>query len=229
MPKLLIVDDDHELTESLGQWFQTESHLVECCSSGEAALELIAYSAYDLIILDWTMPGISGLEVCKRYRASGGQTPILFLTGKTDVEDKAFGLDSGADDYLTKPFDLREVSARVRALLRRFKSLEVGTLKFADLELDSKSRKLFRQGNEIKLPPREFALLEFLMRNKNELFSSEQLARQVWSSEAFATDQTVRTCVKRLRDYINKDGRSYIVNQHGHGYGLNSELAQVQD
>lgn len=226
MAKILLVDDDQEMIESLSHWLQTENHLVETCLTGETALEIIGYSAFDLIILDWTMPGISGLEVCKRYRAAGGETPILFLTGKADVEDKAFGLDSGADDYLTKPFDLREVSARVRALLRRFKSLEVGTLKFADLELDSKSRKVFRQEEEIKLPPREFALLEFLMRNKNEVFSSEQLAKQVWSSEAFATDQTVRTCVKRLRDYLNRDGQTaYIVNQHGHGYGLTKNLS----
>lgn len=225
MAKILLVDDDLELTESLAQWLVAENHQVEACNNGEAALELIGYSSFDLIILDWTMPGTSGLDVCKRYRNAGGETPILFLTGKTDVEDRAFGLDSGADDYLTKPFDLRELSARVRALLRRFKSLEVGTLKFADLELDSKSRKLFRQGEEVKLPPREFALLEFLMRNKNEVFSSEQLARHVWSSETFATDQTVRTCVKRLRDYVNKDAQSsYIVNLHGHGYGLNKDL-----
>jgi DNA-binding response OmpR family regulator len=223
--KILVVDDDTELNNSLVQWLASENHIVEGCCSGEHALELLDFTAFDVIVLDWMMPGISGLDVCKTIRARGGDTPILFLTGRADIDDKAFGLDSGADDYVTKPCDLREVSARVRALLRRFKSVEVGMLKFADLDLDPKSRKVFRAGEEIKLPPREYAILEFLMRHRNELYSTEELSRQVWSSEAFATDQTVRTCIKRLRNYIDKDGcPSYVSNVHGHGYGLNKEL-----
>jgi DNA-binding response OmpR family regulator len=225
MAKILVVDDDTEMINSLVQWLTNDNHAVEACTSGEDALELLEFSAFDIIVLDWTMPGLTGLDVCRAIRARGCETPVLFLTGRSEVEDKAFGLDSGADDYITKPCDLREVSARIRALLRRFKSVEVGAVRFSDLELDSKSRRLVRAGEEIKLPPREFALLEFLMRHRNELYSTEQLARQVWSSEAFATDQTVRTCIKRLRQYIDRqDSPSYISNVHGHGYGLNKEL-----
>ena len=225
MAKILLVDDDKDLLESVAEWLRAESHVLELCHSGEEALEFIEFSDFDAIILDWNMPGISGLDVCRSLRMKGVHTPIMFLTGRNDLAHKEFGLDSGADDYVTKPFDLREVSARLRALLRRFKSIDVGTLKFADLELDPKLRKLRRNEQEIKLPPREFALLEFLLRNRNELYNTEQLARKVWSSETFATDQTVRTCIKRLRQYIDVDGRpSYISNIHGHGYGLNKEF-----
>jgi DNA-binding response OmpR family regulator len=226
MAKILLVDDDTELLASVNQWLSMEDHTVESCTSGTNALELLDFSAFDVIVLDWTMPGLSGLDVCRAIRARGVETPILFLTGRSEIDDISFGLDSGADDYMTKPFNLNELSARVRALLRRFKSVQVGIIKFADLELDSKARRFTRAGEDIKLPPREFAILEFLMRHPNEIYSTEQLARQVWSSEAFATDQTVRTCIKRLRNYIDRAGSSsYISNVHGHGYGLNKEVS----
>lgn len=225
MAKVLLVDDDKELIDSVAQWLQTEGHSIESCLNGEAALEILEYSSFDAVVLDWTMPGLSGLDVCRALRMRGVNTPIMFLTGRADIDDKEFGLDSGADDYVTKPFDLRELSARLRALLRRFKSMEIDSIKFADLLLDSRLRKLKKGGQEIKLPPREFALLEFFIRNRNEVHSTEQLARKIWSSEAFATDQTVRTCIKRLRQYIDlPNSPSYIINVHGHGYKVNEEL-----
>ncbi len=224
MAKLLLVDDNLDLCATLTEWLATESYVVESCQTGESALELLAYSKYDLIILDITMPGIDGFSVCRRFRREGGSTPILFLTGKGAISDKETGLDQGGDDYLTKPFDFRELSARVRALLRRFSAVEVGLLQFADLQVDSKIRAVRRSGQIVNLSPKEYELLEFLLRRPNEIFNAAALLQHVWPSESTATEQTVRACVKRLRETLDVPGRpSYILNQRGHGYMLNSE------
>lgn len=225
MAKILLVEDDLELSETLRVWLNDEGFNFEACEDGETAVDLLQQSEFDVIILDWDLPGISGVDVMKRYRERGGQSPIIFLTGKGSIDDKTIGLDGGADDYLTKPFSMKELSARIRSLLRRFKAIGEGTITFADLKLSPTEKSLSRNGEDLKLPPREFSLLEFLMRRKNETFSSHELLRHVWSTDSQATDQTVRTCVKRLRNIIDVPDRpSYIDNIHGHGYRMNSEL-----
>ncbi|MBI5174537.1 MAG: response regulator transcription factor [Candidatus Melainabacteria bacterium] len=225
MAKLLVVEDNLDLSENLQEWLRLDNHQVEICHNGVQALELLAYSKYDVIILDVTMPEMDGFTVCRKFRAGGGQTPILFLTGKNSIEEKEEGFERGGDDYLTKPFDFRELSARLRALLRRFPSVESGLLGYLDLELDPKTKQVKRAGEALKLSPKEYQLLEFLLRHPNEIYSATDLLMHVWSSDSTATEQTVRACVKRLREVIDRgDGQSYILNQRGHGYGLNRDI-----
>jgi DNA-binding response OmpR family regulator len=225
MAKLLIVEDNIDLCLNLKEWLSLENHQVEVVNNGREALELLAYSKYDVIILDISMPEVNGYTVCRRFRADGGQTPIMFLTGKNSIEEKEEGFERGGDDYLTKPFDFRELSARIKALLRRFPSVESGLLGYLDLQLDPKTKQLRRAGELLKLSPKEFQLLEFLFRHPNEIYSATSLLMHVWSSDSTATEQTIRACVKRLREVIDRnDGQSYIVNMRGHGYGLNKDM-----
>jgi DNA-binding response OmpR family regulator len=229
MSKILLVEDNDDLRESLKIWIQKEGFNLEVCSDGESGLELMAMSEFDAIILDWQLPGISGIDLLRRYRMNGGNAPVIFLTGKNEVDDKITGLDGGADDYLTKPFKMQELTARLKALLRRNRDIVESVITFGDLQLDPGSRSLRRKDEELKLPPREFALLEFLMRHKAETFPANALLRHVWSSDSQATDQTVRTCVKRVRQVIDIPGQdSYIDNIHGHGYRMNFEVLKKQ-
>ncbi|MDX1989217.1 MAG: response regulator transcription factor [Candidatus Obscuribacter sp.] len=225
MAKILLVEDDKELVETLRVWIRTDGFEVEACMDGESALEILRMSAFDVIVLDWDLPGISGMDVLKTYRKEGGQAPIIFLTGKSQIEEKEAGLDGGADDYLTKPFKVKELSARLRALLRRRRAVGESQLSFADLKIDPGPKICTRGGEELKLAPREFALLEFLMRRRDETFSAHELLMHVWPSDSEASDQTVRTCIKRIRQIIDYPDRpSYIVNTHGHGYCMNPEM-----
>lgn len=220
-----MVEDNEDLSSSLSEWLRLENHQVETSPNGRHALEILEYSKYDAIILDVTLPEIDGFTVCRKFRAMGGQTPILFLTGKNAIEDKEEGFSRGGDDYLTKPFDFRELSARIRALLRRFPSVESGLLSYLDLILDPKIKQVQRSGEVIRLSPKEYQLLEFLMRHPNEVFSATELLMHVWSSDSTATEQTVRACIKRLREEIDRDSQqSYIANFRGHGYCLNKEV-----
>ena len=225
MSKILLVEDDDDLRESLKIWIKKEGFNIEACRDGESGLELMAMSEFDVIILDWQLPGISGIDVLRHYRMKGGQTPVIFLTGKDQIDDKVIGLEGGADDYLTKPFKMQELTARLKALLRRNRDIIESVISFGDLQLDPSAKSLRRNGEELKLPPREFSLLEFLMRHKEETFPANDLLRHVWSTDSQATDQTVRTCIKRVRQIIDTpDQDSYIDNIHGHGYRMNFEL-----
>lgn len=221
MAKILLVEDDWELSNSCKDWLAHELHVVETLVDGKEAAHRLKMYKYDVIVLDWDLPSLSGLDVCQQYRADGGAVPILMMTGKDTIDDKTKGLDSGADDYITKPFHLRELSARIRALLRR-PSIALGSkLKVGTLELDPQLRQVFMDGNEIQLLPREFALLEFLMRHQGEVFSPEHLLNRVWSSESESSINTVYTYIKTLRRKISQDGvDSPIVNVHGVGYKL---------
>jgi two-component system, OmpR family, response regulator MprA len=221
MAKVLLADDDEVLCSSIRDWLVFEKHIVEVAGDGESALALLSTYTYDIIILDWEMPKLSGLEVCRRFRARGGCTPILFLTGRDAVIDKEAGLDSGADDYITKPFHVRELSARVRALLRRPAGTPRTVLKAGDLEMDPSTRKVLKRGKEIDLPRQEFALLEFFMRNVNRVLSQELIMERVWSTEFPCSPETFRTCLKKLRGKVDDEGSpSIIKNLHGVGYIL---------
>jgi DNA-binding response OmpR family regulator len=219
MAKILVVEDDKALCNTVEKWLTFEHHLVEVVDNGAQALENLKFYKYDLVVLDINLPKMSGLEVCKEFRAGGGSTPVLMLTGKDTVEEKEQGLDSGADDYLTKPFHLKELSARVRALLRRPSNFAGDVLKAGSLSLEPNTFRVQRDGENIQLSQQEFALLEFLMRNANQVFSPEALLDRVWKSSSDVSPAAIRTHIKMLRKKLDKDGeQSYIRNIHGVGY-----------
>lgn len=219
MAKILIVEDDKALCGTVEKWLTFEHHLVEVVDNGEAALENLKFYKYDLVVLDVNLPKLSGLDVCKQFRETGGSTPILMLTGKDAIDDKERGLDAGADDYLTKPFHLKELSARVRALLRRPNTFTGDVLRSGNLILETSTFRVSRDGEDVQLSQQEFALLEFLMRNANQVFSPEALLDRVWKSSSDVSPAAIRTHIKMLRKKLDKDGdQSYIRNIHGVGY-----------
>jgi DNA-binding response OmpR family regulator len=218
MAKLLLVEDDPHTVQFVSEWLAQEHHLLEVEKDGKAALDRLFTCDYDLILLDWDLPHLSGFEICKQYRQQGGLTPIIMLTGHGTVTDKESGLDAGADDYLTKPFNLKELSARIRALLRRASNQTSNLLKMNGLEMDTVNYRLTKDGEEIHLLPKEFALLEFLLRNPDKVFSGDALMQRIWHSESEATTNALRSALKRLRQKIDGSDDSMIETVHGVGY-----------
>lgn len=221
MAKILVVEDDLVVSGGIADCLAGEHHTVDEVADGKDALHRVHYYDYDLIILDWQLPGMSGVDICKQFRSDGGKTPILMLTGKGAVTDKETGLDAGADDYLTKPFEIRELTARVRALLRRPAVLLGNILKTRSLTLDRDTYRVTVNSAECKVMPREFALLEFLMRHPKQLFNADDLLNRVWSSESDASSYALRQSVKRLRDKLAEHGaEDLIVTVRNIGYKL---------
>lgn len=221
MPKILVVEDDLDLRSIVEDWLRHEHHLVETATKGDEAMELIGIYPYDLIILDWNLPVMSGIQILKKFRQDGGKTPVLMLTGQDLTENIETGLDSGADDYLTKPFHMKELSARIRALLRRPQAVTDNVLRAGDLTLNPRTFAVTKDGADIRLLPKEFALLEFMMRHPNQVFSAEALLDRVWRSENDAAPETVRTCIKRLRRKIDGESENSLIQTlHGVGYKL---------
>lgn len=225
MAKILVVEDDVDLSCKVNDWLSFEQHLVEVVYDGQEAHDRLRVYSYEVVVLDWDLPKMTGLEVCKQYRNQGGHTPILMLTGKDAIAEKEAGLDAGADDYLTKPFHLKELSARIRALLRRpVQSYTGSTIKLGELELDPLSRRVTRSGNEIILYPREYALLEFFMRHPNEVFSPDALINRVWNSDSEVSADSIYTYMKMLRRKISPEAPGSIIKTiHGVGYKLESK------
>jgi DNA-binding response OmpR family regulator len=211
MAKILLVDDDIELTVVIAGWLASENHLVEVVHDGSEALDRLRACQYDVILLDWTLPEMEGIEVLKTYRDEGGSTPVIMLTGKRAVVEKTEGLDTGADDYLTKPFHMDELAARIRSILRRATKATTNILKCGDLELDPVKHTVKKAGESIQLLPREFALLEFFMRHPGDVFSSEALLQRVWHSDSEATAEAIRTCIKRVRQKLDKDDEESLI------------------
>jgi DNA-binding response OmpR family regulator len=227
MAKILVVEDDSDFAAVIRDTLAQSSHTVEIAETGTEALNLLKSFKYELIILDWELPEMAGPEVSKKYRAGGGATPILMLTGKREIEEKEYGLDSGSDDYVTKPVHPKELTARVRALLRRPQNMAGNVLKVRNVVLDSVQHVVTKDGKEINLLPREFAVLEFLMRHQNRVFSGEQLIDFVWSSDVAVTVDTVRTCMNRLRNKLDTDGQPSIVRTiYSVGYTVDSDQIQ---
>lgn len=221
MAKILVVDDDEYLAENVADYLKLERHVVETAFTGRDGLALLDTYQYDLLILDWQLPDISGPEMCEKLRAQGAALSILMLTGKGDIASKECGLDSGADDYLTKPFHPRELGARIRTLLRRPQTLLKDVLTIGNLTLDLKSYEVTRAGSKVQLLPKEIALLEFLMRHPDEVFSIDALLDRIWSSESDASENTVRTHMYTLRKKLGPDdGSPSIKTVHRVGYKL---------
>ncbi|HEY9787581.1 MAG TPA: response regulator transcription factor [Candidatus Obscuribacterales bacterium] len=219
MAKILIVEDDSALSVTIRDWLTYEHHIVEIAASGADALALLGASGYDLVVLDLSIPKVQGIDVLRAYREKGGLAPVLILTGKGDLDDKEEGFDAGADDYVTKPVHLRELSARVKALLRRPREIVQEKLRFGSLELDPSAYRVTKDGKELRLAKMEFALLEFLMRHPGQVFSPSTLLERVWVSESERSPESLRTLIKKLRQKIDSPGQtSHIENVHGVGY-----------
>lgn len=224
MAKIVVVEDDKDLVNLIKGILSVERHTIDSVHDGHEALAIIQMHPYDLVILDWMLPGRTGTEICKDYRARGGAAPILMLTAKSTIDDRAEGLDSGADDYLTKPFHPKEFTARVRALLRRPQAVMAKTMKAADIELDPSQIKVFKANKEIHLLPKEFALLELFLRYPTQVFSSEALLDRVWNTDSSASLDTVRTYIKTLRKKIDTNPKDSLIRTvHGVGYSLSNK------
>lgn len=224
MAKILLVDDDTELLEGLVEWLSDDEHVIDTAICGEDGLGLAERFPYDCIVLDWTMPGMAGLEVCRRYRNGGGVAPIIMLTARGEIKDKESALDSGADDYLVKPFQPRELSARIRALLRRPRAVEKEVLQVGNLTMDTHGFKVSRAGHQLNLSKKEFALLELFMRHPGHVFSIDALIDKIWASEKEASPDTVRVHLTRLRGKVEIDGLPVLIKTiHGVGYKLDPE------
>lgn len=221
MPKILLVEDDQSVAKTIIEWLLIDKYLVEHEPSGDSGYDMLRAYQYDLVILDINLPRMSGIEICREYRNKGGTTPILMLTGRDTIDEKETGLDAGADDYLTKPFHLKELSARVRALLRRPAGLHSEILTCGSLSLDARNHTVTRGGAILHLPRMEFALLEFFMRHPDQVFNPTVLLDRVWTADSDKSPETIRTTIKKLRQKIDEPGcDSILKNVHGVGYKL---------
>jgi two-component system response regulator QseB len=200
MPKVLLADDDKQLRSLVGDWLEHDNYNVDLACDGAECKEFLLSSSYDVLILDWTMPEITGVELCKWFRARGGSTPILMLTGKDEIADKESGFDAGVDDYLTKPFELRELTARLRALTRRGPVAASRIIQEGPLTVDPDKHTATVDGNPLTLTATEFSILEYLARHPNQVFSANALLDRVWKSSSEVSPDTVRVYIKRLRD-----------------------------
>ncbi|HEY9712374.1 MAG TPA: response regulator transcription factor [Chroococcales cyanobacterium] len=222
MAKVLLVEDDARLAEELVDLFKHEMYKIDAVHTAEDAANFLKTYDYDAVVLDWNLPDGSGMNVLREFRQRSKKTPVLVLTGNSQLADKEFGYDTGADDYLTKPFDARELFARVRALIRRSgagDSSEI--LRAGALELNLNLHQLTKNGVPLKLRPTEFALLEYLMRHCNRAHSPESLLAALWTSEGQSASRTVRITVSRLRTQIDDEGEpSLIESVPGQGYRM---------
>jgi DNA-binding response OmpR family regulator len=221
---LLLVEDEARLADSLRQGLGEEGIAVDCAASAETAEQELKRRAYDLVVLDLRLPGKGGLELLRELRAQGNAIPVLILTARGSVEERVAGLDSGADDYLVKPFAFAELLARVRALARRRGVPPGAILKVGDLELDRVKRVARRSGRQLNLSPKEIILLELLMRHAGQVVTRGMITEVAWGSGYNEFTNLIEVFVNRLRQKIDYPGRaSLIVTVRGAGYSLHHE------
>jgi two-component system response regulator MprA len=220
--KILVVDDERAVRESLRRALELEGYEIELAADGREALErLEAESQPDVLVLDVLMPGVDGLEVCRRLRRAGSRLPVLMLTARDAVENRVAGLDAGADDYVTKPFALEELLARIRALLRRTTDGADDVLRFADLELDSRTREVRRGGELIELTRTEFSLLELFMRNPRQVLTRSIIFERVWGYDFGYGSNSLDVYIGYLRRKTEAGGRPRVIHTvRGVGYAL---------
>lgn len=205
--RILLVEDDPKVASFIEKGLREEGYAIDVCADGAGGAHWAVENEYDLVILDVMLPGMSGLDICRHIRAKQLATPVLMLTARDSSEDIVSGLDSGADDYLTKPFSFDVLLARVRALLRRVQSYKTAILKVADLEMDPARRRVTRDGVEIQLTGKEYALLEYLMRNQGVVLSEARIIEHVWDMNHDSMTNTVNVYIHHLRTKIDR-GRS---------------------
>ena len=219
--RILLVEDERKVASFVARALRENAYAVDVAESGEKALELARDFLYDAILLDVRLPGLSGIEVCQRLRRTGVQTPILMLTARGLVEERVEGLDAGADDYLTKPFALAELQARLRALMRRGFASGGATLRYADLELDRRRRRVNRGQKAIPLTSKEFALLEFLLLKAPDSVTRSEIIEHVWDMQFDNESNLLEVYVNRLRQKIDQGRAVKLIHTlRGVGYRL---------
>jgi two-component system copper resistance phosphate regulon response regulator CusR len=227
-PHVLLVEDEEKMRESVAEGFRIEGWNVRMAADGESALRILSAEAFDLLVLDWMLPGFDGVEVLRQIRSRGTHTPVLMLTVRDSVQDRVAGLEAGADDYLTKPFAFAELLARGRALLRRPVLSGGGFLQCDDLKLDVRARTAMRGGQQIQLTPREVDILEYLLRYQGQVVTREMLERDVWKQNRRFTslDNVIDVQIMRLRRKVDGDGRTRLLQTlRGVGYQLGKSIA----
>ena len=219
--RLLVVEDDPKLARVIARGLREEAYAVDVSGDGRDAIAQAAINSYDAIILDIMLPGVDGLAVCRELRARAIKTPILMLTARDAIADRIAGLDTGADDYLTKPFDFGELLARLRALLRRPEALQPAQIKIADLEIDSLAHSVTRAGVAIALTSKEYALLELLSRHAGHVVSRADIVAHVWDDNHDPFTNAVEVYVNRLRGKVDREPwKPLIHTRRGAGYIL---------
>ncbi len=222
--KILVVEDEKRVTQFIRKGLKEEGHAVDVAYDGEEGGFLAEVNDYDLIILDLMLPKKNGITMCREIRERGVATPILMLTARDSIEDKVRGLDAGADDYLAKPFAFEELLARVRALLRRRSEVKTPTLKIADLELDPISRRVTRGGKPIRLTTKEYALLEYMLRNPGKVLSRTLIGEHVWDMNFDPESNVIDVYVSHLRAKVDKGFDLPLIHTlRGQGYLLSDE------
>lgn len=221
--RILVVEDEHRIANTIKKGLEQERFAVDVAYTGSDGFDLAVSEEYEVIVLDLLLPGMDGIAICKSLREKHIHTPILILTAKSQTEDKIVGLDAGADDYLTKPFAFTELLARIRALSRRPKKSVADTLQINDLYLYPKNFEVTRDGRKIRLTSKEFSLLEYLLRNSNQILTKDQIIAHVWNYDANILPNTVEVYIRNLRQKIDKpftDKEPLIHTLRGFGYKL---------
>jgi two-component system, OmpR family, copper resistance phosphate regulon response regulator CusR len=221
--RILLVEDEPAAAQMLAKGLREETYAVDLAGDGEAALYQASINDYDLILLDVNLPGKDGLEVCRELRTSGSIVPVLMLTARDAIQDRVAGLDTGADDYLTKPYAFHELLARVRALMRRGPALSSDTIAVADLVIDKKARIVKRAGQVVELTAKEYALLEYLVRRADEVVGRADIAEHVWDENFDPFSNLIEVYIQRLRRKIDDNfPKKLLRTRRGEGYVVSS-------
>ena len=219
--RILVIEDEKELCDSIKEGLILDGYEVDACYNGLDGEEMATVETYDLILLDLTLPDMDGMEILQSVRSQNALVPILILSARVQTEDKVEGLDRGANDYLTKPFDFSELEARIRSLTRRKFVQKSIYLSFDGLELDTKSRRLHYNGEEIFITKKEMGILEYLLLNQERVVSQEEIIEHVWNNEVNEFSNSIRVHISALRKKLReKMGHDPIVNKVGQGYIL---------
>ena len=219
--KILLIEDDIKLAQFIEMELTCEGYQVSMAHDGLDGLTQARQNSYDLVILDWMIPVLTGIEICRRLRSTGNMVPIILVTARDEISDRVAGLDAGADDYVIKPFSIEELLARIRSNLRRTKEENSDILQFEDLSLNLRTREILRSGKAIELTVREFELLEYLMHHPQQVMTRDQILEKVWGYDFGGDSNVIEVYVRTLRQKLESDNASRIIQTvRGIGYVL---------
>jgi DNA-binding response OmpR family regulator len=219
--KILLVEDEPKISRFIQLELESEGYDITLSQDGQAGLMVARETPVDLIIVDWMLPGLTGVELCRRLRATGNRTPVIMLTGRDDITDRITGLDAGADDYVIKPFSIEELLARIRARLRQTQQQESDWLEFEDLRVNQRTREVYRQNRLIDLTVKEFDLLTYLLSRPRQVFTREQILNQVWGYDFIGDSNIIEVYIRYLRLKLESANRPRLIQTiRGVGYSL---------